>query len=157
MGRLRAMIRIFVILLMAASVLCAEDELERNFWEPKLPSGQAFICYPRSIKSYRLAKYDIYYEGERFPVVELNVELTHGTASFLAISDSKGKSVKPTLKDIADGRLEEKRMPGSPPPEDIKVRGRDANHHARFLMDSPDAVEKLHYELNVLFQMAFPW
>ena len=149
--------RILATILMTAGILHADEDLARNFWEPDLPGGQAFIVYPRSIKSFRLAKYDIYYEGERYPVVELNLELTHGTASFLAISDSEGKPMKPTLKEIADGKFEEKRLPGSPPPEDIKARGRDANRHARFLMDSPDAVERLHHELNTIFQFAFPW
>jgi hypothetical protein len=151
------MTKIVAIFLVAASVLRADDKLEKYFWEPELPGGQAFIAYPRSIKSFRVAKYDISYEGERYPVVELNIELTHGTASFMSISDSEGRPVKPTLKDIADGRFEERRLAGSPPPDEIKARGQDANHRARFLLDSPGAVEKLHHELSVLFQMAFPW
>jgi len=148
---------IATILVIAIGTLCADEDTAKYFWEPELSGGQAFIAYPRSIKSYRLAKYDIYFEGERYPVTELNLELTHGTVSFLAISDSEGKPIKPTLKEMAGGNFQEKRLPGSLPPEDIKVRGRDANRRARFLLDSPSAVVKLHGDLDLIFHIAFPW
>ncbi len=151
-----------VIFLITAGVLCAEDNPERHFWSPELPGGQAFMVYPRSIKSFRLAKYDIHFEGERYPVTELNLELTHGVARFLYIGSSEGKLVPLSVKEIADGNYGEKnslkkRLPSSTPPEEIKTRGRESQHHCRFLLESSEAVEKLHHDLSVLFSIAFPW
>jgi hypothetical protein len=135
---------------------------EKYFWSPELPNGQAFLIMPRSIKSYRLALYDIRYEGENYPVTELNVELTHGVARFIAVESSSGKPVPPSLRDIADGRYDANgrfgRMEqGQSPPVELTARGEDADRYPRFLLESPSQVTQLHEQLEKIFHFAFPW
>lgn len=157
--------RLFLVLLiLGASGLPAQeaDPKEKYFWSPQLPNGQSFLVMPRSIKSYRVARYDIRYEGENYPVTELNVELTHGVARFVAIGSSPGKPVPPSLRDIADGKHDADGRfgtwePGQAPPSELTARGEDADRYQRFLLESPSQVMQLHEQLEKIFHFAFPW
>lgn len=164
MGGKRAMRLLLALMILSVTGLSAQetDPKEKYFWSPELPNGQAFLVMPRSIKSYRLARYDIRYEGENYPVTELNVELTHGIARFVAIESSSGKPVPPSLRDIADGKHDANGRfgtwePGQSPPNELTARGEDADRYQRFLLESPSQVTQLHEQLEKIFHFAFPW
>lgn len=156
------MTRIVLIVLLVLSAWPIDESLAENFWEPKLPQEQAFLAYPRSIKSFRLVKYKISFEGEQYPVTELNLEMTHGIVRFQCIEDSKGKSAPTSVKEIAAGDFGEddslkKSPPSTQPPDDLKTRDVAGHRQTQFFLDSPEAVEKLHNDLKTLFRLSFPW
>lgn len=137
-------------------------QFEGNFWEPKLPEPQAFIAQLRSIKSYRLTRYDLLHEGRRYPVTEFNLEMTHGVVRFLHIGEAEGKKIPLSLREIAEGQFGEnhaleRRLPSHPPPDELKTRAAEANRFPLFVLNSPEEAEKLYEQINYRFRVAFPW
>ncbi len=151
------------ILLFISGVSVAQNETEdpKPIWEPNLPNGQRFVALLRSIKSYRLVKYDIAYSGERYPVTELCCELTHGSARFLAVESSAEKKQPLSLSEIAEGKHMDqtysKTIPGQESPAKMKNRTLPSTNQIQFLMPSPSEVEKLYRQLDTSFRVSFPW
>lgn len=126
-----------------------------SFWEPNLPDGQKLVVHGRAIKGNSLSKYDIYYEGEEYPVVELVVELAHNRVRFLFVGTSKGQPIPLSMKEIAEGEFDThggftKRTPGRKPPGEVTNSKRNPRKSPCFLLDSAEKVEALHKELEVM-------
>ena len=158
--------RWLILACLMGSPVCmrASDESNKlnGFWEPPLPNGQAFIAMRRAIKSYHLAKYNIYDRGERFPVVEMTVALTHQMVCFVWVGKSEGRKVAPTLKEIADGKYDEdgdfrQNRPGQDVPPELKKRAKAELEETHFVMSDPQQIEKMYSDFDIGFHIAFPW
>ena len=162
MGGLFAMRWFLVIVALGLGRLAAQTETNLNFWEPRLPDGQAFVTLMRSVKSYRLTHYDLLYQKQRYPVTELNVELTHGVVRFFHVGAAAGQKVPLSLREIADGKFGEnhaleRQLPSRPPSSELKTRGPEAHDHPLFFLNSPEEVHNLHENLDYRFKVGFPW